>query len=254
IGEHFDADNPKLDFEKEEHREHAAGGIVHDIMHALAGTKTGKPSTAWGWYDRAVRKTLAKISQIAPKILSDPENGLAFKLGTAITSQGQDVFPNAVSGWHVYRHWLQNGGKAGGLPTDAKVFGGGPKADATVQNFATVNTLSKTLGTEGLQKLLTTKKTVRQLRDDYGLEIDEPLNTKVYGAMVLGPKIGAFFSNLHGNFDPTTIDMWFSRTLNRLAGNMSGFSDKAMRQDRMEKGKLVKSHLNELGDLLNSGQ
>jgi hypothetical protein len=249
IGEHFDATNPKLDYSKEEHRQKAADAIVHDIMHSLAGTTTGRPSTAYGWYDRTVRKTMAKIGEIAPEILTDPDHALAFKLALAITSQGQDVFPNAESAWHIYQHWL----KHDEMPTDRKVFGGGIKAEAMEQNLAKVNDLWKEHGTEGLHKILMSRMTSRELREKYGLDSGEKADHVVNGAMGLGAKIGAFFSNLNGDFDPTTIDLWFSRNMNLMAGNMFGFSDKAMRQDRMEKGEVVKSHLSELRDLLQSG-
>jgi hypothetical protein len=249
IGEHFDATNPKLDYSKEEHRQKAADAIVHDIMHSLAGTTTGRPSTAYGWYDRTVRKTMAKIGEIAPEILTDPDHAMAFKLALAITSQGQDVFPNAESAWHIYQHWL----KHGEMPTDRKVFGGGIKAEAMEANLGKVNDLWKEHGTEGLHKILMSRMTSRELKQQYGLDSGEKADHVVNGAMGLGPKIGAFFSNLNGDFDPTTIDLWFSRNMNMMAGNMFGFSDKATRQDRMEKGEVVKSHLSELKDLLDSG-
>jgi hypothetical protein len=249
IGEHFDATNPKLDYSKDEHRQMASDAVVHDIMHSLAGTTTGKPSSAYGWYDRTVRKTMAKIGQIAPKILTDPDHAMAFKLALAITSQGQDVFPNAESAWHIYQHWL----KKGEMPTDRKVFGGGLKADQMEQNLAKVNDLWEKHGTEGLHKILMTRMTSKKLKEEYGLDSGEKANYEVNGAMGLGPNIGAFFSNLNGDFSPTTIDLWFSRNMNLMAGNMFGFSDSATRKDRVEKGKVVKSHLSQLKDVLDSG-
>jgi DNA-binding transcriptional MerR regulator len=44
---------------------------------------------------------------------------------------------------------------------------------------------------------------------------------------VLGPKIGfGFFSNLTGNFEPVTMDMWFMRTIGRLIGKLKSFDAK----------------------------
>jgi hypothetical protein len=41
---------------------------------------------------------------------------------------------------------------------------------------------------------------------------------------VFGPKIGfGFYSNLTGNFEPVTMDMWFMRTVGRLAGTLPAF-------------------------------
>jgi len=256
IGEHFDATNPKLDYNKEAHRQKAAEAVVHDVMHSLAGTTTGEPSSAYGWYDRTVRKTMAKLGKIAPEILKDPDHELAYKLALAITSQGQDVFPNAESAWHIYNHWRQHydpSKQNGALPTDRKIFGGGIKAEQMEQNLAKVNELWEKYGTEGLKKILMTRMKSRELKAKYGLDSGEKADYDVNGAMGLGPKIGAFFSNLNGDFDPTTIDLWFSRNMNLMAGNMFDFSDKATRVDRMEKGELVKSHLSDLKDILDSG-
>ncbi|HEX4715485.1 MAG TPA: hypothetical protein VH164_11210, partial [Ktedonobacteraceae bacterium] len=116
------------------------------------------------------------------------------------------------------------------------------------------NELWKEHGAEGLHKILMSRMTSRDLKAKYGLDSGEKMDQVVNGAMGLGPKIGAFFSNLNGDFNPTTIDLWFSRNMNLMAGNMFGFSDEATRKDRIEKGQLVKSHLSQLKDLLDSGK
>jgi hypothetical protein len=238
IGEYYDANNPKLDYEKEEHREHVSDAVVHDIMHSLAGTTTeGKPSHAYGWYNRTIRKSLKKAAEIAPKILDDPDHELAFKLAWAITSQNQDVFPNTESTWHAYRYFV----KHGRLPESRDVFGGGPYAEQMENNFKKINKLwhgdpdvegDEGLGSDGLRKMLMKRMTVGELKKQYpGLDVGGELTHHVVnGAMMLGAKIGAFFSNLNGDFDPTTMDLWFSRNMNLMAGNMFAFSDEACSQ------------------------
>jgi hypothetical protein len=77
-----------------------------------------------------------------------------------------------------------------------------------------------------MQKFLETPFTVAQLRKagfKIGAELgDEP----VVGSLVFGPKIGfGFFSNLMGNFDPVTMDMWFMRTIGRLTGELKSFKE-----------------------------
>ena len=47
----------------------------------------------------------------------------------------------------------------------------------------------------------------------------------VYGSAIFGPKIGnGFYTNLRGDFSPVTMDMWFMRTMGRLAGTLTGTS------------------------------
>jgi N-acetyl-anhydromuramyl-L-alanine amidase AmpD len=257
IGEYYDANNPRLDYANEEHREHVSHAVYHDIVHSLAGTTTGgKPSTAYGWYNRTVQKSLKKAGEIAPKILTHADHALAWKLAWAITSQGQDVFPNTESTWAAYRYFHEHGR----LPESREIFGGGLKAEQMEENFKKINKLwhgdenQKGLGHEKLQKRLMKQMTVGELAKTYGMKVPGELaHHKVNGAMFMGAKIGAFFSNLNGDFDPTTMDLWFSRNMNLMAGNMFNFSDEATRKDRMEKGKLVKAHLNDLKEALDSG-
>ena len=152
IGKHFDEVNPKLDYAKDEHRQRAADALTHDVLHGLS-----KNSSAYDWYDDTVDKSLNHIGQVAPKILTHKDHEMAFKLATAITSQGQDVFPNFESGYHGYRHWH----KTGKLPEDPAIFGGGTKAQAMVANFKKVNRLWKELGPDGLREVLEKQMTMR---------------------------------------------------------------------------------------------
>jgi hypothetical protein len=46
-------------------------------------------------------------------------------------------------------------------------------------------------------------------------------NESVYGAIILGPKIGnGFYMNLWGKFDQLTMDRWFMRTWGRVTGTL----------------------------------
>jgi hypothetical protein len=52
----------------------------------------------------------------------------------------------------------------------------------------------------------------------------EKVNEEVYGSNMFGAKIGAFFANLHGKYDPVTMDRWFMRSVNRARGTMATYS------------------------------
>jgi hypothetical protein len=50
------------------------------------------------------------------------------------------------------------------------------------------------------------------------------MDEKMLGSAIFGPKIGfGFYSNLTGNFEPITMDMWFMRTIGRLSGTLPAF-------------------------------
>jgi hypothetical protein len=245
VGEFFNARNEKLDYNKAEDRSTAANALLHDVMHSLS-----RNSNAVGWYSETVRKAFDKFSEIAPELKTDRASNLAFRLALAITSQGQNVFDNADSAWKVYQYWRQRGK----FPTEnaKEVFGGGIKSPQMEFNFAKANRLWKEHGSaEKFEDWL--NQTIRhsKLQKDYKMKIGSTLaEADVPMSAVFGPKIGVFFQNLSGNEEPVTMDVWFSRTMNRLAANMFGFSSSAMREDRGED----KAHLTTLRELLDSGQ
>ena len=242
IGKHFDEVNPKLDYAKDEHRQRAADALTHDVLHGLS-----KNSSAYDWYDDTVDKSLNHIGQVAPKILTHKDHEMAFKLATAITSQGQDVFPNFESGYHGYRHWH----KTGKLPEDPAIFGGGTKAQAMVANFKKVNRLWKELGPDGLREVLEKQMTMRDLRDKYGINLaGESPDHVMEGAAILGPKIGSFYNNLNKRFHSTTFDLWATRNLNRIAGSMLKFSPNSLLKDSVGKKGPKPGQLSRLDALL----
>jgi len=229
-GVFFDQRNSRLDYANPEHRSIAAEALTHDIMHALANG-----SSAYGWYDLNVKKAMEKFSEIAPELKTNKRAMRAFKLAMAVTSQGQNVFANAESAWHVYQYWKTHDE----FPIDPALFGtgyigGGTKHPAMIKNFAKLNKLKDDLKSERkLDDALHSEFTPAQMQEKFGYRPGgEAADELLPGSSMLGPKVGIFFQNLHGNFKPTTMDLWFSRTLNRIAGNMFGFSPNALRKDR----------------------
>lgn len=266
IAAHFEERNPRLDYSNVEHQKKAAMALTHDIMHALA-----KNPASYGWYDSTVDKAMEKMAEIAPDIKTNQHDAMAMRLAMAVTSQGQKVIPNFETAYKIYRYWKQNGR----FPVmDANEwndqFGGGPKRDAMIKNMAKLNKLwyaSKEeggVGFEGLKKLLEDQTTVGDLKKNYNLNVSgEAVDHPLPGAAFMGPKIGIFYSNLNKNFDPTTMDLWFSRTLNRLAGNMFAFSPEALQkggklavededEDEGDEKEVRKSQLERLEDVMNT--
>jgi hypothetical protein len=247
VGEYFDQEHKPLDLiNNPKHREEAAHIYYQDLIHSLAGTANGgKPSTAYGWYDRTVGKTVNKMGEVAPEILTNPDSELAFKLALAATSQGQEVNPNAESSWHAYQYWK----KHGKLPEDVRNFGDGQKYTQMEGNFRKLNELWDKHGSDWLRDFLQEKATVGELKEKHGLSVaGENVGHKVRGAMFMGPKVGAFFSNLMGHFDPVTMDMWWSRDFNKIAGNMFNFSEDAMKKGSAK----IHPQLDDLEDLLDN--
>ena len=151
-----------------------------------------------------------------PELNTDQNARNAFLMAVAISSQTMNVEDNlryASGQYDAFR-------KTGKFPE----VGTGKSAPAMGDNFKLANKLLADFGPEKTRQFLQTEFTKRELEMS-GYSIGgESMDEKMLGSAVFGPKIGfGFYSNLTGNFEPVTMDMWFMRTVGRLAGTLPAF-------------------------------
>jgi hypothetical protein len=202
---------PLLDVEKPADRKMIAKLMATEAMAAI---RSGGANLEW--YDSIINKTLAMAGLKYPELITDINARTAFRIATAITSQGLNVEDNLGFAMKVYDQFRQN-----------KKFpevGQGADQGAMVNNFKLANYLMNDMGANTLRQFLETEFTVEEMRGA-GFNIAGELGDEVVlGSSVFGPKIGfGFYSNLNGNFDPVTMDMWFMRTIGRLTGKLKSF-------------------------------
>lgn len=186
---------------------------------------------AIGWYGKtlALAKRVASMAypEISPVNAYSGEKSNSYipmhehiwDLATAITSNGQAVVDNLKHAAEQYDHWVMTG--------RFKLVGYGDQATGIIAGLKLYNSMKDAgYSDEQIQEFLSQKMTVRDLKShpvivDLGIDVGsaESVDTEVYGSYVLGPKIGqGFYQNLRGNFDPLTMDLWFSRLFNRITG------------------------------------
>lgn len=174
---------------------------------------------AIGWYDHKVKAAMAVMSLLHPEITEQRDHEIAMKMAIAITSNGNKVEQNFFEAERQYTVFK----KTGKFDAEASV---GAQADAIKKSLWMINSLLDEGHTmEDLHDFMTTKYTAGDLffRDKDGKKVkiaaDELSDEIVYGAIVLGPKIGnGFYMNLNGAYDQLTIDRWFMKTWGRLTG------------------------------------
>jgi hypothetical protein len=190
--------------------EHLSNAIASEIQAAQA-----RSGHAGDWYTGKVREAQSVATLLHPEIATDPNARFAWNAGLAVTSQGEKVPSNVRLSNQVMQYYRENGR----FPTNIQAKHG----DAMNNNFGKLNDLIDDMGVEGAQQFLNRKFTVRDL-EAMGHDIGgENKNTMVYGSAILGPKIGGgFYQNLNGNYDPTTMDLWFMRGWGRLTGTLVG--------------------------------
>ena len=208
---------PILDIKKPEDRETLAKLLAAEAVAAIRNA-----GNAVEWYDETVAKTLRIMAVKYPELNTDPAARNAFLMAVAISSQTMNVEANlkyASEQYEAYRASVNAQG-VGKFPE----VGTGKSAPAMGKNFALANDVLAEMGPDLLRRFLQTEFTKREL-ETIGFRISsESMDEKMLGSAIFGPKIGfGFYSNLTGNFEPVTMDMWFMRTVGRLAGTLPAF-------------------------------
>lgn len=201
---------------------------VKDAEYALQ-----ENANAIGWYDEKVSKALAVLSLVHPEIATDRQSKFAFVWALAVTSNGLKVNPNFELAEKAYRTYKETGQ----MPTK---IGIGTAADAIDGHMKLFNKLMGRLGFDELERLMTSRASVKAIEAETGIKISgEAKSETVFGAAILGPKIGnGFFANLYGHFDQLTMDRWLMRTWGRWTGSLI-----SVKQQNVEKGRDVLSKL-----------
>lgn len=164
------------------------------------------------WYDRTITKLLSYAALKHPELATDPNARTAYMISLAITSQSQDVVANLTNGDSQYEVFKRDGR----FPLN----GWGTGATSMRKNFELVNRLLDVMSMEELTKFFESSFTAGELKK-MGFDINELNDEVVLGSSILGPKIGfGFYSNLTGNFEPVTMDMWFMRMIGRMTGKL----------------------------------
>lgn len=180
---------------------------------ALAAIRAGQ--NAQEWYDATIARLMGMAALKYPELADNRESQMAFRLAIAVSSQGLNVEDNLTFALPVYEYYRENG--------EFPERGSGESSAAMAKNFRLANDLMREMGKDMFMRFLETPFTAGELKS-MGYNVDELVDENVLGSSVFGPKIGfGFYSNLSGNFEPVTIDMWFMRTIGRLTGKLRAF-------------------------------
>jgi len=184
--------------------------IIADARFALI-----ENSNAVGWYNEKVTKAKRILSLIHPELDTDPVANFAFTWALANTSNMIKVDKNFELAEKAYRHYK----KTGKFPTN---IGIGKATDAINNNFKLFNRLIREKPFEELEQFMQTQHTVKEVKAYTNSSVSgENESEIVYGAAVMGPKIGnGFYANLKGFFEQLTMDRWLIRSWGRLTGTL----------------------------------
>jgi len=192
-------------------------------------------ANAVGWYNEKVTKAKALLALIHPELATDPQANFAFTWALANTSNGLKVDKNFELAQQAYAYYAQNGV----MPID---IGIGDASAAINNNMKLFNRLMEEKGFEEFEQFMKTMHTVKDVEAFTGSTVSGENKTEmVYGAAVMGPKIGnGFFANLYGQFEQLTMDRWLMRTWGRMTGTLITDYKKQAKTKREQLKPLIK--------------
>jgi hypothetical protein len=206
---------------------------LSDVLTKESVNAIGQHPEAIGWYDEKTQSALAALSAVHPEIATDMEARGAFIAALAIMSNGNKVDKNFELAEQQYRTYKETGrfdssGEFGAQQVGIK------------KSLKLINEMLDSGLTMGdINNFFTSKYRAGDLKykDASGksksLVSGELANEQVYGAVVLGPKIGnGFYMNLWGEFGQLTMDRWFMRTWGRLTGTLIEKDPDQIKQSR----------------------
>jgi hypothetical protein len=206
---------------------------VKEIIYNLSRGKN-----ASDWYTGNIKEMLKIAELIFPELGKDSKLKLEgfkkskdqqkdanfiYRLAFAVTSQNLNVVENSKWAIQQYEYFRENGKFDPSIDV-------GSKAASISGNLKLANDLIEKIGIDALNKFcestLKKEEALKFLKDKLGRDVTISGGTKldeILGSAIFGPKIGGgFLSNLLGNFDPITIDLWMRRTWGRWTGNSVG--------------------------------
>lgn len=194
---------------------------LSDVLTKEAFNAIESHPEAIGWYDEKTQSALAAISTIHPEIATDMEARGAFILPLAVMSNGNKVDKNFELAEQQYNTFKKTGrfnpegdfgAQQAGIRKSLRLING------LLDNGVTMKELNDFLTSKHKAGDLKYRKKDGKLGD---LVSGELSGEDVFGAVILGPKIGnGFYMNLWGEFGQLTMDRWFMRTWGRLTGTL----------------------------------
>jgi hypothetical protein len=220
----------KLDPYNDQDFDLGVDAATNEVRYQLNQAVSGK-----GWYDSDVRKTFEVTSQIPglESLATSEADRVIMSAIMAPTSIGQLVSGNTRAAIAAMLQYKRTGQipvtppEKGAVTEGIQNAGWGLKQQSVAAGMRVINHLVTKLGPEGFADWWLSPHTLKELtevRKEAGLSsapsgLSGGANSMHLGSMVLGDKTGRFSLNING-YEGTTKDVWFSRSYNRLFGDM----------------------------------
>ena len=203
----------------------AAANALPEIERALRTASSelkyqlAQDNSGVGWYAENTDRAIKYMQELHPE-LKDPTKQSLFKAFWAALSYGKTPDENMFAANEAYKLYKERGEFPLTQRTGERW---GHRQQGHAGNFRTLNKLLQSFkgDEEKTVDWLLSKHPLEKIHDMHfgqGASALPRTGEPEYGAMVLGPKGGAFYLNLNGVSDYLTMDMWATRTWRRWTG------------------------------------
>lgn len=208
--------------------------VLIDEGTAEAAYQLNQPITGEHWYDDDVAEAFRQTSKVIPQLQEDEGLRVVMTALAGVTSPGTRAAQNWKNAASVMEEYLETGQISGRNPVNGKFFGG-TRGPIIEKQLKLVEHLLNTKGVQGTADWLMQEHTVKELSDmrqqsglyASGNKVPGKANDVRLGPYLFGEKVGPFILNLNG-LKETTADVWFTRTYNRLTGQLFDTPDNSM--------------------------
>jgi hypothetical protein len=192
-----------------------AQAMADEVQYQLR--TTSETGSGLGWYSNNYPRAVKKLARVFPELKTSKAARAMFTAAVAITSNGEKVSLNINNAIRLYKNYRETGSFLG-----ANV--GSRRAAALDANVIALDRLVQEMGPLAAARHLMGEMTVGQINADLRKRGEKPDSSYTAttvmprAALYFGPKLGAFYANLMGSEGYLTMDLWWSRTINRMRG------------------------------------
>ena len=202
---------------------------VEAIAQGIAAVSSNSElSDAEMWYGTTISNMVRVLNNRVPGLRrTDPnfqENRVVFTMILAIMSNGEKIDRNMAKAIEAFNTYVETGVLK--APAGYRVGADFVTIQQLREHFGSWTEVANWMKQRGTVGEVNAR--IRQLKkdmDEAGQDNDrlkeisgELVDQDGYNALVIGPKIGSFYLNMNENWNPITMDIWFTRTIARVGG------------------------------------
>lgn len=190
-----------------------ADAMADEVSYQL--TTKSKTGTGTGWYSHNYPNAVKLLAARFPELAESNYARSVFSALVAVTSNGERVDKNIDNAIKLYADLRM------GKPLVAM---GNRRPTALEKNLVAIQDLMNDYGEANFENELRREITVKEMNaflrsKGEKTNNDYLANSRVPAAAIyFGPKLGAFYANLSGSEGYLTMDLWWTRSINRMRG------------------------------------